>query len=72
MYCTTTSSIAIPAELLRQHFPGKVCSELKSWCPVTWADYEAAPSTQLLREAQVVTQQNLLFMAVFDRKHGKF
>ncbi|XP_069163548.1 THO complex subunit 5 homolog B [Procambarus clarkii] len=65
----STSSIAIPAELLRQHFPGKVCSELKSWRPVTWADYEAAPSTQSLREAQVVTQQHLLFLAIFERKH---
>ncbi|XP_069939554.1 THO complex subunit 5 homolog B isoform X2 [Cherax quadricarinatus] len=65
----STSSIAIPAELLRQHFPGKVCSELKSWRPITWADYEAAPSTRSLCEAQIVSPQHLLFKAIFDRKH---
>ncbi|XP_069986129.1 THO complex subunit 5 homolog [Penaeus vannamei] len=65
----STSSIAVPAELLRQHFPGKVCTEFKSWRSVTWSEYKAAPTTQLLRESGVVTQQHLLFIAVFERKH---
>lgn len=67
-----SSSIAVPAELLRQHFPGKVCTEFKSWRSVTWSEYKAAPTTQLLRESGVVTQQHLLFIAVFERKHGEF
>ncbi|KAK4314017.1 hypothetical protein Pmani_014680 [Petrolisthes manimaculis] len=65
----STSSIVIPPELLRQHFPGKICTELKCWRPVSWADYEAASSTQHLRDAHVVTPQHLLFSAILDRKH---
>ncbi|KAK8407639.1 hypothetical protein O3P69_002291 [Scylla paramamosain] len=64
----STNCIAIPGELLRHHFPGKVCSELRSWRPITWADYEASPATQHFREAQLVTSQHLFFLAVLERK----
>lgn len=65
------SCITIPGELLRQHFPGKISSELRSWRPITWDDYEASPATQHLREARLVTPQHLLFLAVFERKQGE-
>ncbi|KAG0724310.1 THO complex subunit 5 [Chionoecetes opilio] len=64
----STNSIDIPGELLRHHFPGKVCSEFKSWRPITWADYEASPATQHFREARLVTPQHLFFLAVLERK----
>ncbi|KAK7073958.1 THO complex subunit 5 [Halocaridina rubra] len=65
----TTSTIALPAELLKQHFPGKVCTEMKSWRPMTWSDYEASPATQLLREGRHVTSHHMFFTALFERKH---
>lgn len=66
---TSTSAIALPAELLKQHFPGKICTEFKSWRPVTWSDYEASPSTQLVRDAKIVTPHHLFFTAIFERKN---
>lgn len=65
----STSSIALPAELLKQHFPGKICTDLKSWRPMTWADYEAAPCTQLFRDARIVTSHHMFFTAMFERKN---
>lgn len=66
---TSTSSIALPAELLRQHFPGKISSELKSWRPMSWSDYKAAPSTQHLRTSGNVTAEHIIFKSKFERKH---
>ncbi|XP_076061140.1 THO complex subunit 5 [Oratosquilla oratoria] len=67
----STSAIPVPGDFIRQHFPGKVCSDLRSWQQITWSDYESLPSTQMLREAFIVTPQHLFFKAVFERKHVK-
>ncbi|CAL4120856.1 unnamed protein product, partial [Meganyctiphanes norvegica] len=66
---TSTSSITVPAELLRQHFPGKISSELKSWRPMAWNDYNAAPSTQVLLASGIVNPQHILFKAKYERKN---
>ncbi|MCL4132868.1 UNVERIFIED_CONTAM: hypothetical protein GTU68_033115 [Idotea baltica] len=65
---TSTSQIPISPETLQQLFPGKVCSELTSWRPVTWADYEASSATRHILECGVVDNNFLPFKAIFQRQ----
>ncbi|KAL7645639.1 UNVERIFIED_CONTAM: hypothetical protein RMT77_004025 [Armadillidium vulgare] len=65
---SSTSSIPISSETLQELFPGKVCSELVSWGPITWSDYAECPATRHIIDCGAVTMQDLFFKAVFKRQ----